>query len=161
MAKLLDDSISASHRLHLRALVRQERGVDYQRQDYLSPDFQKNLLRRRNEEEEREALENEGAEASSPQTNDKANKTQQRESPTSITSSTSSVDFDTSVVSSLELCIQWRTRIVEWKYQVVDRFGTRDTIPPLLFMQKIVSFLFALLISVFTRFLLCNDRSQP
>ena len=129
MARLLDDSVSASHRLHLRALVRQERRVDYQRQDYLSPDFQKNLLRRRNEEEEREALENEGAAASSAQTNDESVKTQQRESPASITSSSSSVDFDTTVVSSLELCIRWRTRIVEWKYQVVDRFGTRDSTP--------------------------------
>lgn len=123
MVKILVDSVVDGHKLHLRALMRQERGVDYQRQDYLSPEWQRSLLRPRSDETfvataERRSIPSNSSTLSSQQ--------QQRESPTSATSSTSSpsFDFDTSVASSLELCIHWRARIIEWKYQVVDRYGT-------------------------------------
>ena len=117
---LLVDSVAEAHHLHLKALVRQERGIDYQRQDYLSPDWQRDLLRPREGGEEAVKIER----SPSAQTNDEDKKTQQRESPTSTAPSSSLFDFDLSVASSLELCMQWRTKIVEWKYKVVDRFGT-------------------------------------
>ncbi len=125
MAKALVNSVAEGHRLHLKALARQERGSDYQRQDYLSPVWQRSLLRRRDGQHGEDAIVTIEEESSGQQTIDvDAKRPQQRESPTSTASSTSLIDFDTSVVSSLEVCIQWRARIIEWKYQVVDRFGT-------------------------------------
>jgi hypothetical protein len=127
MVKVLGDSVAEGHRLHLEALIRQERGVDYQRQDYLSPEWQKSLLRTREQkrrDDDDDAIETATGRKVTPSSSSSSSQ-QQRESPMSTASSSASLfDFDTSVASSLELCIHWRARIIEWKYQVVDRFGT-------------------------------------
>jgi hypothetical protein len=114
MVKVHADSVAEGHCLHLKALVRQERGVDYQRQDYLSHEWQRSLLRPRDENEEDAVKTERESPSAAPQMNDDAaKKSQQRESPTSTALSSSLFDFDTSVESSLELCIQWRAKIIE------------------------------------------------
>ena len=48
-----------------------------------------------------------------------------KESPTStVTQSTfeTETSSESTVVSSLERCIHWRAKIIEWKYQIVDEF---------------------------------------
>ena len=54
-------------------------------------------------------------------TND--NQQQKRESPTStVTQSTFETSSSTVITTTLECCIHWRTKIIEWKYQIVDTF---------------------------------------
>jgi hypothetical protein len=53
-------------------------------------------------------------------TND--NQQQKRESPTSTVTQSTFETSSSNVTSTLECCIHWRTKIIEWKYQIVDTF---------------------------------------
>lgn len=91
------------HRVHLRSLVRQEQTTAYKRHDYLSYEWQLGLWR----DEVKETMQLHEAEP--------------RLSPSSVTAL---VDSDGVAVlrPPSGLCVGWRDKIIEWKYQVVDRF---------------------------------------
>mmetsp|Transcript_7015 Transcript_7015/g.12288 ORF Transcript_7015/g.12288 Transcript_7015/m.12288 type:complete len:202 (-) Transcript_7015:348-953(-) len=93
MAKMIEIE---GHRLHLKALVRQEQNIAYRRNHYLSHEWQMGL--RKDKVKEIRSLD---------------------QSPFSviIPSSSYSASGDPS-----EICVHWRDNIIEWKYQVVDRF---------------------------------------
>lgn len=120
------------HRVHLRALIRQERSAAYRRVDYLSPEWQMALWR----DQVKDTLQ--GQEA--------------RQSPSSVAGTAfhdGVPDFDCGAsldrgadhrgylrprasggeshhglpAGPSEICVRWRDKIVEWKYQVIDRLG--------------------------------------
>ena len=48
-----------------------------------------------------------------------------RQSPSSITNLNNAANSSSCSIPKApsEICVRWREKIVEWKYQVVDRFG--------------------------------------
>ncbi len=100
-----------SLRVHLRSLVRAERKSAYARCDYLSREWQLGLWK------------DEVGQATRMQ--------EPRQSPSSIDAIDSDAAFDSSDEAPAcvapeapsDICARWREKIVEWKYQVVDRFG--------------------------------------
>lgn len=96
--------VNEGHRLHLTALIRQEQDLAYRRHDYLSREWQLSLWR----EEIKEIMTMHSL----------------RYSPSSVTmtNTTSSCNIVTPDAPS-DICVRWREKIIEWKYQVVDRFG--------------------------------------
>lgn len=94
------------HRLHLKALARQEQNSAYRRHDYLSHDWQMSLWR----DEVKGAMQVHSLDKTMEQ---------QRMSPSSIM-----MPLASSIPEApSEICIRWREKIIEWKYQVIDRFG--------------------------------------
>ncbi|KAL7536937.1 hypothetical protein ACHAXR_007492 [Thalassiosira sp. AJA248-18] len=91
------------HGQYLTALVRQERDTAYRRHDYLSHDWQMGLWKG----EVKEAMQTQ-----SP-----------RQSPSSVMIPSSSPCSINSIPEApSEICVRWREKIIEWKYQVIDRF---------------------------------------
>ena len=127
---------SEGYRLHLKALVRQERDHAYRRHDYLSHEWQK----KKSTDQSRWQSSSSSAAAvamgikddhyPSPDEKKKFLAQQpQRHSPSSVGNIMSPEDDDDdedfdAPASSDRMCIRWREKIIEWKYQVVDRFGT-------------------------------------
>ena len=85
------------HRLHLKALARQERDIAYRRHHYLSHEWQMGL--RKDKVKEIRSLD---------------------QSPFSVIIPSSSYSAPE---APSEICARWRDNIIDWKYQVVDRFG--------------------------------------
>lgn len=120
MSKVIESDF---HRLHLKDLARQEHVAAYRRQDYLSEEWQIKLW----EHEVNEAkLERSNQHPhSTPDDTSFMMQSQARQSPTSVfMPSSSDQSFFSSNIPAApsEICIRWREKIIEWKYQVVDRF---------------------------------------
>ena len=130
---------SSNHLLYLQDLRAKERYDIYRRDDYLSLDHQKNLWH----DEIQKQQSGEGSASSMmhlrvsnhPITPTKKIITADaRRSPSSIINgpmtaedtSSSAADYQHSPnipTAPSEICLRWREKIIEWKYQVVDRFG--------------------------------------
>ena len=90
----LGDAEADRHRVFLRDLVRQERRKAYQKEDFLSTEWQQNLWE----------------DVASVEKTRFAN-----QSPSSVTSIPQTPPSD--------LCVDWREKICEWKYKLVDCFN--------------------------------------
>ncbi|KAL7540737.1 hypothetical protein ACHAWF_006773 [Thalassiosira exigua] len=91
------------HRLYLRALVRQERSRSYRRRDYLSPDWQARLWR--------------------DEVKGRASQGLGHVSPSSVADPFGPGESEPDRPDApSEISVRWREKIVEWKYQIVDRF---------------------------------------
>lgn len=91
-----ETNVGYGHRLHLKALANQEQNRAYRRRDYLSHEWQMRLWK--------EAVKDVNSQVQSPKT---------------IFIPTSSC---CAPEAPSEICVRWREKIIEWKYQVVDRF---------------------------------------
>lgn len=99
----MSKSQAEAHRLYLASLVRQERQVAYRRHDYLSRDWQTNLWNR----EVKGMMHLDAV----------------RQSPSSVIPSENVHVHLPSAPS--EICVRWREKIIEWMYQVIDRYGEK------------------------------------
>lgn len=132
------------HRLYLNALVRQERDLAYQRHDYLSHEWQMGLW----------MDEVKGTSTPvHPSSPDKVTTTPQRQSPSSVIMPPSSSPMLPVPIAPSEICSRWREKIIEWKYQVVDRFGKQAL--PMIICKFAASTSYVANISLHAR------RSQP
>lgn len=135
---------SEGHRLHLKALVRQERNHAYRRHDYLSHEWQ-SLARSSSHWSQQQHSSSEIKDFDehsnfSPPEKHKASmmmaQQQQQHHPRHSPSSVGNMmmipdddddedddDAPATASSSDMMCIRWREKIIEWKYQVIDRFG--------------------------------------
>mmetsp|Transcript_22450 Transcript_22450/g.47265 ORF Transcript_22450/g.47265 Transcript_22450/m.47265 type:complete len:316 (-) Transcript_22450:73-1020(-) len=100
-------SSGEGHRFYLEALVRQEEDIAYRRQDYLAHEWQMSLWK----DEVKESMQIQAL----------------RQSPSSVLSPTlahmENADAPVPIPDApSEICVRWREKIIEWKYQVVDRF---------------------------------------
>ena len=128
---------SSNHLLYLQDLRAKERYDIYRRDDYLSLDHQTNLWH----DEIQKQQSGEGSASSMhlrvsnhPITPTKIITADARRSPSSIINGPMTAE-DTSAAAVYqhspnniptapsEICLRWREKIIEWKYQVVDRFG--------------------------------------
>jgi hypothetical protein len=129
---------SEGHRLHLKALVRQERSHAYRRHDYLSHEWQtlaRSSSQWSQQQSSSEIKDHDHHIFSTPDKNKAVMAQQQqhsRHSPSSAGNMMMIPDDDdeddddapaTAAASSDMMCIRWREKIIEWKYQVIDRFG--------------------------------------
>jgi hypothetical protein len=130
-----EEQYDEGHRMHLKALVRQERNRAYRRYDYLSHEWQSmaqsfnndlhsnqqasNKLLLHQQQEQRHSPSSVGNMMMTTIDNDDyLHDDDDEDSPTSSSSSSSS-DM---------MCIRWREKIIEWKYQVIDRFGKEQVV---------------------------------
>lgn len=127
---------SSDYLLYLQDLHTKERYDIYRRDDYLSLDHQKNLW---HDEIQKQQSGGEGGASSmhlrvsNPITPIKATVADARRSPSSVdingltaedTSSAAVYQHSPNIPTApSEICLRWREKIIEWKYQVVDRFG--------------------------------------
>ena len=129
---------SSNHLLYLQDLHTKERYDIYRRDDYLSLDHQKNLW---HDEIQKQQSGGEGSATSMhlrvsthPITPTKMITADARRSPSSIINGPMTADDTSSATAGYqhspniptapsEICLRWREKIIEWKYQVVDRFG--------------------------------------
>ena len=121
--------------MHLKALVRQERNRAYRRHDYLSHEWQSMAQSFNND------LHSNQRQTQQQQASNKLllhQQQEQRHSPSSVGNMMMTTidnddyfqddddddDEDSPTSSSSDMmCIRWREKIIEWKYQVIDRFG--------------------------------------
>lgn len=101
-----------AHALHIAAIVRQERLPSYTRRDYLSADWQSALWQARI----REVSSGQGVRPACGDPYVHHLEDTARGSPSSV------VPSPLAPAAPSEICSRWRDKIVEWKYQIVDRF---------------------------------------
>jgi hypothetical protein len=138
----------AGHRMHLKALVRQERNRAYRRHDYLSHEWQ-SMAQSQSKAAASSSFMND-LHSNQRQTQQASNKLllhqqqEQRHSPSSVGNMMMTTidnddyfqdddddddDEDSPASSSSDMmCIRWREKIIEWKYQVIDRFGKEQVV---------------------------------
>ena len=101
------------HAVHIDAFVRQERLPSYTRRDYLSADWQNALWQARIREVSCAPGVRPAGDRCDPYTH--------RLEDTARGSPSSVVPSPLAPAAPSEICSRWRDKIVEWKYQIVDR----------------------------------------
>jgi hypothetical protein len=113
------------HRAHLRSLTRQERAAPYKRHDYLSCEWQLGLWR------------NEVKGGMQPHDDAETGP-----SPSSATALASGGSVAVPGTPS-RICVEWRDRITEWKYKLVDKFSEKSTHLQLAGSEELLTLVFA------------------
>lgn len=130
-----NSSLDCGHRVHLRALLHQEQDLAYRRYDYLSSEWQLGLWK---DEVAKELSIHELRQSPCAVSHDPFGDDDMSgaTSPSSLTplppgSPPRALPRSTCSLTTMggevpqgpsEICVRWREKIIEWKYQVVDRF---------------------------------------
>lgn len=139
---------SEGHRVYLRDLIHKERTRSYRRHDYLSRDWQIALWKNEVQQKQQQQLSSSHLSSSclgvdsTPDARRSPSSVIGMElsynSPSSLSSGASEVcpsgDLSSTYISNISetqpqlssasgICIRWREKITDWKYQVVDQFG--------------------------------------
>ena len=118
------------HRTHIKDLIRTERDQAYCRKDYLSSSHQIQLWQAERQQLLQDGV---GLQTTAPSTSTPEKRVtttlEDRQSPSSVITDPSSPSSSTTASlpyrlpeAPSEICVRWREKIIEWKYQVVDRF---------------------------------------